>query len=169
MRGISLDLGRSSFVALDDQAVSAPAERHGRRVVAGDPGDDILGGGDIGNNLFDGAPAPREARERQRGAQEHHHFAPRDPFGKLRGALRELPLESSAVFGALLDLRETSPIGFHRWHPEQSVGGLTGRSRSSCAASVGTSRGGVHFMLVTCETGRLWGRGCGGSRGTSSC
>ena len=67
--GVSLDLGRSSFVALDDEAVGAPAERHGRRVVAGNPGDDLLGGGDIGDNLFDRAPAPREPRERQRGAE----------------------------------------------------------------------------------------------------
>ena len=38
--------------------------------------------------------------------------------------------------GAILELRETSPIGpTHRWHPEQSVGGLTGRTRSSCASS----------------------------------
>ena len=160
MRGVSLDLGRPPFVALDDQAVGAPAERHGRRVVAGDPGDHLLGSGDIGDDLFDGAPAPREPRERQRGAQEHHHVAPGDPFGKLRGALRELPLESGAEFGAVLDLRETSPVGpTHRWHPEQSVGGLTGRSRSSCAASARTSRGGVHFMLVTSETGRLLGPG----------
>ena len=147
MRGVSLDLGRSPFVALDDQAVGAPAERHGRRVVAGDPGDDLLGSGDIGNNLFDGAPAPREPRERQRGAQEHHHLAPGDPLGKLRGSLRELPLEKGAGFGALLELRETSPIGpCHRWHPEQSVGGLTGRSRSSCAASVADvpGRGPLH-------------------------
>ena len=40
--------------------------------------------------------------------------------------------------GRSLELRETSPIcPCHRWHPEQSVGGLTGRSRSSCAASTG--------------------------------
>ena len=136
MRGVSLDLGRSPFVALDDQAVGAPAERHRRRVVAGDPGDDLLGSGDVGDDLFDRAPAPREPRERQRGAHEHHHVAPGDPFGKLRGALRELPLERVAEFGAILDLRETSPVRpVHRWHPEQSVGGLTGRSRSSCAAS----------------------------------
>ena len=100
VRRVSLDLGRSPFVALDDQAVGAPAERHGRRVVAGDPRDDLLGSGDIGDNLFDGAPAPGEPRERQRGAQEHHHLAPGDPFGKLRGSLRELPLEKGAGFGA---------------------------------------------------------------------
>ena len=136
VRRVSLDLGRPPFVALDDQAVGAPAERHRRRVVAGDPGNDLLGSGDVGDDLFDRAPAPREPRERQRGAEEHHHVAPGDPFGKLRRAFRELPLESVAEFRAILDLRETSPVGpAHRWHPEQSVGGLTGRSRSSCAAS----------------------------------
>src|SRR5688572_11795186 len=161
MRGVSLDLGGAPFMALDDQAVSAPPERHRRRVVTGDPRDDILGGGDVGNNFFGGTPAPREPRERQRGAQEHHHVAPGDPFGKLGGALRELPLGKGAEFGAILDLCQTSPIGpTHRWHPEQSVvGGLTGRSRSSRAVSVWTSRGGVHFMLVTSEIGRLWGPG----------
>src|SRR5206468_5949057 len=80
--------------------------------------------------------------------------------GKLRGALRELPLERVAVFGTFLELREASPVGpAHRWHPEHSVGGLTGRSPLSCAASLATSRGGVHFMLVTSETGRLLGPG----------
>ena len=152
VRGVALDLRRSPFVALDDQAVGAPAERHGRRVVTGDPWDDLLGSVDIGDDLFDGAPAPREPRERQRGAEEHHHFAPGDSFGKLRGTLRKLPLEMRAEFGAILDLPQTSPIGpAHRWHPEQSVGGLTGRS--NCAAC--TSLGGIHFMLVTSETGRL--------------
>ncbi len=136
VRGVALDLGRSPFVALDDQAVGAPAERHGRRVVAGDPRDGILGGGDVRNNLFDGAPAPREPRERQRGAQEHDHFATGDALRKLRGSLRELPLEKGARFGVLRELPQTSPVRpCHRWHPEQSVGGLTGRSRSSCAAS----------------------------------
>ena len=160
VRGVSLDLGRSPFVALDDQAVGAPAERHGRRVVAGDPRDDVLGSGDIGDDLFDGAPASSEPRERQRGAQEHHHVAPGDPFGKLRGSLRELTLEKGAGFGALLELPQTSPVcPCHRWHPEQSVGGLTGRSRSSCAASVPTSRGGVHFMLVTSRDGASVGTG----------
>ena len=156
VRGVSLNLGRSPFVALDDQAVGAAAERHGRRVVAGNPRDHLLGGGGIRNNLFGGAPAPREPRERQRGTQEHHHFAPGDPLGKLGGSLRELPLEKGAGFGAILELLQTSPVRpCHRWHPEQSVGGLTGRSRSSCAASVATSRGGVHLMLVTSELGRL--------------
>ena len=33
--------------------------------------------------------------------------------------------------GSVLDLRETPPIGpTHRWHPEHSVGGWTGRSRA---------------------------------------
>ena len=63
VRGVSLDLGRSAFVALDDQAVGAPAERHGRRVVARDPRDNLLRRGDIGDDLFDGAPTPREPRE----------------------------------------------------------------------------------------------------------
>ena len=160
MRGVPLDLGRPPFVAFDNQAVGAPAERHRRRVVARNPGDDLLGSGDIGDNLFDRAPTPCEPRERQRGAEEHHHVAPGHPFGKLRGSLQELPLEKGAGFGALLELRETSPIcPCHRWHPEQSVGGLTGRSRSSWATSIWTSRGGVHFMLVTSETGRLLGPG----------
>ena len=160
MAGVPLDLGRSPLVALDNETVGAPAERHRRGVVAGDPRDDLLGGVDKGNNLFDGAPASRKPRERQRGAQEHHHLAPGDPLGDLRGSLREFPLEERARLGAILALRETSPIRpCHRWHPEQSVGGLTGRSRSSCAASVWTSRGGVHLMLVTSETGRLWGPG----------
>ena len=153
--GVSLDLRRSPFVALDDQAVGAPAERHGRRVMQRDARNDLLGSVDVGNDFFGGAPAPREPRERQRGAQEHHHLAPGDPLGKLRGPLRELPLESGAVFRPVLDLRETSPVfPTHRWHPEQSVGGWTGRSRSNCAARARASRGGVHFMLVTSETGR---------------
>ncbi len=160
VRRVSFDLGRSPFVALDDQAVGAPAERHGRRVVAGDPGNSLLGSGDKGDDLFGGAPAPRDPRERQRGTQQHHHVAPGDPVGKLRGAFREFPLERIAEFGAVLDLRETSPIRpTHRWHPEHSVGGLTGRARSSCAASIWTSRGGVHFMLVISEMGRLLGPG----------
>ena len=134
--GVPLDFGRSPFVAFDNQAVCAPAERHRRRVVARDARDNILGGSDIGDYLFDRAPAAREPRERQRGAQEHHHLATGDPFGKLRGAFREFPLERGTEFGAILDLRETSPVGpAHRWHPEQSVGGLTGRSLSSCAVS----------------------------------
>ena len=128
-------------MALDDQTVGAPAERHRRGVVARNPGDDLLGSGDIRDDLFDGAPAPCEPRERQRGAQELHHVAPGDPFGKLRGALRELALESGAVFGAILDLRETSPVrSAHRWHPEQSVGGLTGRSPSCAASSLNVPR-----------------------------
>ena len=93
VRRVSLDLGRSPFVALDDQAVGAPAERHGRRVVARDPRDDLLGSGDKGDDFFDWTPAPGDTRERQRGAQERHHLAPGDPFGKLRGSLRELPLD----------------------------------------------------------------------------
>src|ERR671913_1166670 len=159
MRGVSLDLGRSSLVALDNQAVTAPAERHGRRVGAGDSGDSLLGSGDKRDNLFDGTSAPQGACERQRGAQQHHHVAPGDPFRKLRRAFREFPLESGAEFRTILDLRETAPVGStHRWHPEQSVGGFTARS-PICAASVRTSRGRVHFMLVTSETGRLLGSG----------
>ena len=52
------------------------------------------------------------------------------PLRKLRGALfQEFPLESFAEFRAILYFRKTSPVGSaHRWHPEQSVGGLTGRS-----------------------------------------
>ena len=54
-----------------------------------------------GTIFFDGAPARRKPRERQRGAEEREHFAACDPFGELRGALRELPLEIGAGFGAL--------------------------------------------------------------------
>ena len=160
VRRVSLDLRRSPFVALDDQAVGAPAERHGRRVVEGDPGNDLLGWSHVRDDLFDRAPARREPRERERGADEHHHVAAGHPVGKLRGALRELPLERVAELGSVLDLRETSPIGpTHRWHPEHSVGGWTGRSRASCAARTWASRGGLHFMLVTSERGRLLGPG----------
>ena len=60
MTGVPLDLGRSPLVALDDETVGAPAERHRRGVGAGDPRDELLGGGDEGNNLFDGAPASRK-------------------------------------------------------------------------------------------------------------
>ena len=134
---VSLDLRGPPFVTLDDQAVRASAERHRRGVVTGNPGDAVLGSGDIGDDFFDGTPyASREPRERQRSAQEHHHLATSDPFGELRCSLRELTLEKGAGFGSSFELGETSPIfGRHRWHPEQSVGGLTGRSRSSCAAS----------------------------------
>ena len=46
----------------------------------------------------------------------------------------------------------------HRWHPEQSVGGWTGlplELRHECRRVPG----GVHFMLVTSETGRRLGPG----------
>src|ERR687897_853370 len=122
MRGVSLDLGRSSLVALDNQAVTAPAERHGGRVGAGDSGDSLLGSGDKRDNLFDGTSAPQGACERQRGAQEHHHVAPGDPFRKLRRAFREFPLESGAEFRTILDLRETAPVGStQRWQPRHQL------------------------------------------------
>src|SRR5262245_16303703 len=105
MTWVPLDFGRSPFVALDDETVGPPAERHRRGVVAGNARNDLLGRGDIGDYLFDRAATPGEPRERQRGAQEHHHLAPGDPFGKLRGAFRELPLERGAEFGAVLYLR----------------------------------------------------------------
>src|SRR5687768_5689736 len=50
VRWISLDLRRPPFVALDDQAVRAPAEWHGRRVVAGDPRNDLFRSVDVGDN-----------------------------------------------------------------------------------------------------------------------
>ena len=96
MRWVSLDLGGAPFVALDDQAVRAPTKRHGRRVVTGDPRDDLFGSRDIRNNLFDWATAPGDSRERQRGAEEHYHLAPGDPLGKLRGSFGKLPLEKGA-------------------------------------------------------------------------
>src|SRR5262245_47352909 len=105
-------------MALDDQAERAPAERHRRRVVAWDSREGVLRGGHVRNDLFDRTPASCEPRERQRGTDERHHLAPGDPLGKLRGALRELALESGAVFREILDLRETSPVcAAHRWHP----------------------------------------------------
>ena len=64
VRWVSLDLGRPSFVALDDQAVGASMERHRRGVVARNPGDDLLRRSDIRDDLFDRPPAPREPRER---------------------------------------------------------------------------------------------------------
>jgi hypothetical protein len=72
----------------------------------------------------------------------------------------EFPLDSGAILGAIVDLSEASPVrSVHRWHPEQSVGGATGRAPSSCAARNCASRGGVHFMLVISETGRRLGPG----------
>src|SRR6185503_2810638 len=125
------------------------------RVITRDSRDILLRGGHIRDDLFDRPPAACEPAERQRSAQEHDHLAPRHPFGRLRGALRELPLECRAVFGEVLDLCEASPVGAaHPWHPEHSVGRLTGRL-PTCDASSRASRGGFHFILVTSETGRL--------------
>jgi hypothetical protein len=64
--------------------------------VERDSGNDLFGSGDIGDDLFDRATAPRDSRERQRGAQEHYHLAPGDALGKLRGSFRKLPLEKGA-------------------------------------------------------------------------
>ena len=163
VRRVALDLGRPPFVALDDQAVGAPAERHRRRVVAGDSGNDVLGSGDKRNDLLDGAPdTPRGARKRQRGAQEHHHVAPADPVGMLRGALlQELPLDARrgipAIFESARDFasRCGSPVA-PRTVSRRS---RPARAPPSCAASALASRGGVHFMLVTSETGRRLGPG----------
>ena len=139
VRGVSLDLGRPSFVTLDDHTIRAAAERHRRGEVAGDAGDDVFGRVDVRDDVLDRTPddvAPGKPGDRHRGAQERDHVAPGDPPGKLVGALRELALEEGAGFGALIELGEASPVGLaHRWHPEQSVGGLTGRSLSSCAVS----------------------------------
>ena len=137
VRGVSLDLGRPTLVALDDHTIRAAAERHRRGVVTGNTGDDVFGRVDVRDDVLDGPPddvATRKPRDRDRGAQERDHVAPGDPLGKLGGTLRELPLEKGSGFGALIELGEASPVGpAQRWHPEQSVGGLTGRSLSSCA------------------------------------
>ena len=162
VRRVSLDLRRPPFVALDDQAVGAPAERHRRRVVAGDSRERRpRARRQTGRSLRPGAGTPRAPASDSDAPRSIIMSRRRDPVGKLRGALlQELPLERGAEFGAILELRETSPVrSTHRWHPEQSVGGLTGRAPPSCAASAWASRGGVHFMLVTSETGTPVGTG----------
>ena len=82
VRGVSLDLGRPSLVALDDHTVRAAAERHRRGVEARDAGDDVFGRVDVGDDVLDRTPddvAPGKAGDRHRGAQQRDHVAPGDP------------------------------------------------------------------------------------------
>src|SRR5262249_54414027 len=107
-----------------------------------------------------GPTATGEPRERQGSAEERDHLSAGDPLGKLRGSLGELALEARPELRRVRELSEGAPVGLgHRWHPEQATGGCTGRSRSSAATSARESLGGVHFMLVTSETGRRKGPG----------
>ena len=131
VRGVALDLRRSPFVALDDQAVGAPAERHASsRSIGGSRERPPRERSRTGRCLRPAAGtrrAPRATAKRPASIIMSRRVTPSGSSDAPSGNSRSRKARDS---GRSSSSRETSPVcRCHRWHPEQSVGGLTGRTR----------------------------------------
>jgi L-2-hydroxyglutarate oxidase LhgO len=72
-----------------------------------------------------------------------------DALRGISGARGELALERELELGRTLELTQAAPVLGHRWHPQQSVGGLMFRSEISVAASSACPAEGAQRMFVT--------------------
>ncbi len=126
---VALDLGGATLVGLDDQRDGAAADAGGGGVVLGHPGDEVLGGAGVGQDLLLGAANAAGERGHGDGGAHHPEEVPARG-GVHRGGLdlfRELLVEGFLEGGGVLELLETPPVALvvaHRWHPEQWMGGL---------------------------------------------
>ena len=150
VKRVAFDLGRPSFVALDQQPGDDAAKRHGRRVEQRPARNDFLGLPHVGDDLLGGLPrAGGDAGERHRRAHQLEEGAPRDRIGDRFDLRRELVVQTFAKRGIVRELVERAPpllawqprsrrgngsrtvpthvrawhvrTGRHRWHVEQLV------------------------------------------------
>ena len=172
---VALDLRRPALVALDQQA-----ERARRRTAsssrsgAGCPGSISSGASTYGTMFSTGRRQPaRPASDERRAHQLRASSRRRDrrpaPRTRPRGTRARGTPRDSGVPSSSPRLRQY--VAAHRWHPEQSVGGLMWRSRDRAGARLGCRgrrRRPAHVRHLDRAVADA-GPGCGGSRGTSPC
>ena len=111
MIGIALDLGRPSFVVLDQQADAGAGKRHRRGEEQRLARDELLGLPDVRHDqLVRLARAGAHAGQRQRGAHQLQEAAAADRIEPLRRVLRELAVEEFLELGRLGERFEAAPV-----------------------------------------------------------
>ena len=147
---VSLDLGRATFVRLDEKPERIPPSRDRGGVVGRNAGNDVFRHLRVRNDLLDGPPAALGTHERKSGrhrpkkaaaAEDHRLFAGRrvdvtlGKFGRSLLAEERRVVLSRALLQAAPVLRGPGP-GLvqrrgrslaHRWHPQQFSGGSSFR------------------------------------------
>ncbi len=92
--GISIDLGRTAFMTLDDHRSGISAERHRGSKEERLAQHDLFRLANVGNNRFERLlDAGRKTGERHRGAHQLQEIATRSTFGQHRGVTRELAMQ----------------------------------------------------------------------------
>ena len=109
MRGVALDLGRPSLVALDEEPRGDAAERHGRGEEERLAGYEVFGLTDVRDDLFRGLPGARaDTREGDRRAHQLEERPPRDRIGDRLDLRRELVVQPLAGTPAYRPARRAS-------------------------------------------------------------
>ena len=112
MIGIAFDLGRTAFVALDDEPGGDAAERHRRREEERTAGDFLFRLADVRNDQFIRLRGARrvDAGERQRRAHQLQERAAADRVDPLGGVFRKFAVEVLLKLGRLGELFEAAPV-----------------------------------------------------------
>src|SRR4051795_5329969 len=90
MKRIAFDLGRSSVIDLDHEALCGTANRHRRVVEVRTTGNIVFNAACHRHDVRHGTATGRQSSEAERGRHQLHYFAARGLVQHLRGSRRKL-------------------------------------------------------------------------------